>query len=701
MTDSPILGIPQVSPNQNNKETTINDGFSIVERSLNQLVALDASAGNVTLTTQDFQHNILFKVSGHSVARDLVVPNKVRFFGIQNIGTGTVTVKTASPSSTISVPAASWVLAYCDGANGIVKIADSAAAASTPDFTGLTDVPASYTGHAGKSVRVNLAEDGLEFDMLTLSDMDDVDTYVNNFYLRVKSDGSGIEFVAANPGGETDFIMLNDVPNDYTGQAGKLVRVNAVPDGLEFTSVNDLIAFIQLADSPASYSGQAGKLVAVNLAANALEFIPYPTSGEYVDRTVDVLNSGFEAGTLDNWTITSGDTDINAASLTYTTVGAVDLDPDAGTYMYRVADDTSTEETLVQSIATGGWASNTEVDNSATIEVTARFTAGNADSRGQLIVKCLNASLAVIGTTSSSVTATTPGTYQTLSVNVSIPTGTRWTEITLKTTTLGALLEGAWDEVNGIATVILYNTFLTLPDTPDDFATHGNKFVKVNSGATALEFATLSIKDATDVPDSYTGQANRVLAVKGDESGMEFVDLPAVYTDEMARDALGAAIVAGANITVTVNDAGDTITIASTASGTVAEAPSDGTPYARQDAGWVTIVRRIQFTLFAVGLLTNDELLFKHVCATSCILPTSLTGSRGVAVATTGAVTLAIKKNGASIGTVNFAAAATTATFTFASPVSFVAGDIITINAPVTADATLADVSINLLASEN
>lgn len=39
------------------------------------------------------------------------------------------------------------------------------------------------------------------------------------------------------------------------------------------------------------------------------------------------------------------------------------------------------------------------------------------------------------------------------------------------------------------------------------------------------------------------------------------------YTDEMARDAIGAALVAGSNVTITVNDAGDTITIASTGGG--------------------------------------------------------------------------------------------------------------------------------------
>lgn len=39
------------------------------------------------------------------------------------------------------------------------------------------------------------------------------------------------------------------------------------------------------------------------------------------------------------------------------------------------------------------------------------------------------------------------------------------------------------------------------------------------------------------------------------------------YTDEQVRDVIGAALVAGTNVTITVNDAGDTITIASTGGG--------------------------------------------------------------------------------------------------------------------------------------
>ena len=49
-------------------------------------------------------------------------------------------------------------------------------------------------------------------------------------------------------------------------------------------------------------------------------------------------------------------------------------------------------------------------------------------------------------------------------------------------------------------------------------------------------------------------------------TGEVVVTIPG-YTDEQARDAIGAALVAGANITITPNDGADTITIAASGSG--------------------------------------------------------------------------------------------------------------------------------------
>lgn len=62
---------------------------------------------------------------------------------------------------------------------------------------------------------------------------------------------------------------------------------------------------------------------------------------------------------------------------------------------------------------------------------------------------------------------------------------------------------------------------------------------------------TISVNDATDkitIASTATGTGTS-------------------YTDEQVRDVMGVALVAGANVSITVNDANDTITIASTATG--------------------------------------------------------------------------------------------------------------------------------------
>lgn len=72
--------------------------------------------------------------------------------------------------------------------------------------------------------------------------------------------------------------------------------------------------------------------------------------------------------------------------------------------------------------------------------------------------------------------------------------------------------------------------------------------------------------------------------------------------------------------------------------------------------------------------------------------PTNLAGSYGVAgTAATSTTTFTVAKNGTGFGTMVFAGSATTATFT-GTQTTFVAGDILTLVAPASADATLADI---------
>ena len=82
-------------------------------------------------------------------------------------------------------------------------------------------------------------------------------------------------------------------------------------------------------------------------------------------------------------------------------------------------------------------------------------------------------------------------------------------------------------------------------------------------GSTPAGRALLSAADAA-AQRSAIGLGTAALAATGDFSAASHTHSAANVTDfdEAARDAIGAALVAGSNITITVNDAANTITVA-------------------------------------------------------------------------------------------------------------------------------------------
>lgn len=100
--------------------------------------------------------------------------------------------------------------------------------------------------------------------------------------------------------------------------------------------------------------------------------------------------------------------------------------------------------------------------------------------------------------------------------------------------------------------------------------------------------------------------------------------------------------------------------------------------------------------IFVGGKPAAGGLVMQFICIEAFTLPSSLTGTQAKAgVASTGNVHFDIKKNGTDLGDIVFNASST-GTFTFASPTSFAAGDLLQIIAPASQDATLADISITL-----
>lgn len=103
---------------------------------------------------------------------------------------------------------------------------------------------------------------------------------------------------------------------------------------------------------------------------------------------------------------------------------------------------------------------------------------------------------------------------------------------------------------------------------------------------------------------------------------------------------------------------------------------------------------------FLSGPGYNAQTILRFKCPRAFTLPASLTGSYVTAgVAATGSTTYTLKRAGSSIGTAVFSASGTTAALTFASAVTFAAGDLFEILGPATADATLADIAFNLKGS--
>jgi hypothetical protein len=97
------------------------------------------------------------------------------------------------------------------------------------------------------------------------------------------------------------------------------------------------------------------------------------------------------------------------------------------------------------------------------------------------------------------------------------------------------------------------------------------------------------------------------------------------------------------------------------------------------------------------NLTTNNEDILFFTFTRNVTLPASATGSQAIAAgAATASTTYTIRKNGASIGTIVWSAAGTVGVFTGISLTTFVAGDVLSITGPATADTTLADIGITL-----
>lgn len=140
MTFTPILHAPQVAPNQNQKEATINTALAVIEAACNDRQTISLATGNHVLTTDEFTKSFHTVFSGHTVARTVTIPNTVRFFAFSNSGAANITVQiTGSSGLTLVVPAAKRVLVISDGVDVVAISQGVSALAELSDVIGAAD----------------------------------------------------------------------------------------------------------------------------------------------------------------------------------------------------------------------------------------------------------------------------------------------------------------------------------------------------------------------------------------------------------------------------------------------------------------------------------------------------------------------------------------------------------------------------------
>lgn len=104
------------------------------------------------------------------------------------------------------------------------------------------------------------------------------------------------------------------------------------------------------------------------------------------------------------------------------------------------------------------------------------------------------------------------------------------------------------------------------------------------------------------------------------------------------------------------------------------------------------------YHVFIPGTMGDNQLLMFSESVRRWQLPANLAGSKVRSqFSATGASSITLKKNGATIGTIDWAGTDTVPTFSFAGVITFELGDSFEMRGPATSDPTLADISLDIL----
>lgn len=235
--------------------------------------SLNLSGSNVNLDgdTASPGNNYYYGTNASGTKGFYALPAETTFIGLTDTPSsytgegGKVLRVNATPDAVEFVTVADLMADLTDTASG--GLADftydgSSAVSIALDFTTLTngtaladaDEFAYYDSGVGmRALRYSAVKTALNSDLSFISSVDGTvhgltykDTPVSGDVLLIEDSAASYAqkytTIGDIPGGGSTFLSLTDTPGDYTGDGGKVLRVNATPDAVEFVTVADLMA---------------------------------------------------------------------------------------------------------------------------------------------------------------------------------------------------------------------------------------------------------------------------------------------------------------------------------------------------------------------------------------------------------------------------------------------------------------------------
>lgn len=270
-----------------------------------------------------------------------------------------------------------------------------------------------------------------------------------------------------------------------------------------------------------------------------------------------------------------------------------------------------------------------------------------------------------------------------------------------KTGQIAAFIGGAWSYAAPIEGVRLW-----INDLDAEYVYDGAAWIANGGGSSAEDAIAAHVAEADPHTqyqrESEKGAANGYAGL-GSDGKVPAAQLPAsattggtvtsvaLTTPGVLFDVTGSPVTSTGTLAMALKTQVKNTFLAGPATG------ADATPTMRALTAADLPAQPFDLTAFYPGVPTASAIVTRVPVARAVTFPTSLTGSIGKAsVAATAQTDFDVQKNGISVGTVRFAAGATTATFIAASAITLAAGDLLSVVAPSSVDATLANVGIVL-----